>query len=156
MGWPIGCSHTCSLVCLLARLLACWSVCLIAFACWIVYLFAWSLVSGRWPLSCGSAVCLSACGLALRHFCFVCWFVFWSSLRERLSASLGLSFSCPRSCLPACFPSGLGCCVRLFGLVFLFSPVLFRSLFPSWLSLPWACLQNVMCDLCNCLGSTVV
>ena len=31
---------------------------------------------------------------------------------------------CLRSCLPACLPSGLGCCVRLAGLVFLLSAVL--------------------------------
>ena len=113
-------------------------------------------------------------------------------------------WACRRSCLPPCLPSGLGCCVRLAGLVFLLSAVLspvsvrlpglvfFLSLVlspslspiwsgmlcsPSWLvsqpslspvfcpilfsswsgvSVLWACLQNFMCDLCNCLGSTVV
>ena len=38
---------------------------------------------------------------------------------DAVSASLVLSFSSLRSCLPACLPSGLGCCVRLAGLVFL-------------------------------------
>ena len=73
---------------------------------------------------------------------------------------LGLSFSCPWSCLPACLPSGLGCCVRLLGSSP--SPACLRSfcpiLFSSWsgVSVLWACLQNFRCDLCNCLGSTVV
>ena len=40
---------------------------------------------------------------------------------EAVSAS---SFSCLRCCLPACLPSGLGCCVRLAGRVFLLSTVL--------------------------------
>ena len=69
---------------------------------------------------------------------------------------LGLSFSCLWSCPPAC----LGCCVRLLGSSP--SPACLRSfcpiLFSSWsgVSVLWACLQNFMCDLCNCLGSTVV
>ena len=105
---------------------------------------------------------------------------------DALSASLVLSFSCLRSCLPACLPSGLGCSVRLPGLVFFLSLVLSPSLSPIWsgmlcspswlvsqpslspvfcpilfsswsgVSVLWACLQNFMCDLCNCLGSTVV
>ena len=57
----------------------------------------------------------------------------------------GLSFSCLRSCLPACLPSGLGCCVRLLGLVFLLSPVLPRSLSPIWsgmLCLPSWCVSQ--------------
>ena len=33
-------------------------------------------------------------------------------------------WACLRSCFPPCLPSGLGCCVRLAGLVFLLSPVL--------------------------------
>ena len=45
-----------------------------------------------------------------------------------VSASLGLPFFYLPSCLPACLPSGLGCCVRLPGLVFLLSPVLSPSL----------------------------
>ena len=38
------------------------------------------------------------------------------------------------------------------------SPVFCPILFSSWsgVSVLWACLQNFMCDLCNCLGSTVV
>ena len=73
---------------------------------------------------------------------------------------LGLVFFCPWSCLPACLPSGLGCCVRLLGSSP--SPACLRSfcpiLFSSWsgVSVLWACLQNFMCDLRNCLGSTVV
>ena len=81
-----------------------------------------------------------------------------------------------------CLSPWLGCCVRLAGLVFFLSLVLSPSLSgmlcsPSWLvsqpslspvfcpilfsswsgvSVLWACLQNFMCDLCNCLGSTVV
>ena len=50
---------------------------------------------------------------------------------------LSLSFSCLRSCLSACLPSGLGCCVRLTGLVFLLSPVLPQMLCPP----AWACLS---------------
>ena len=149
--------------------------------------------------------CLSlVCGLVSGLVCHLGW--------DAVSASLG----CLRSCLPARLPSGLGCSVRLPGLVFLlslvFSPsfclcflsrslsfiwdavsappglVFFLSLVlspslsgmlrsPSWLvsqpslspvfcpilfsswsgvSVLWACLQNFMCDLCNCLGSTVV
>ena len=42
----------------------------------------------------------------------------------------GLVFSCLRSCLPTCLPSWLGCCVRLPGLVFLLSPVLSPNLSP--------------------------
>ena len=38
------------------------------------------------------------------------------------------------------------------------SPVFCPILFSSWSGVPvlWACHQNFMCDLCNCLGSTVV
>ena len=43
----------------------------------------------------------------------------------------GLVFSCLRSCLPTCLPSWLGCCVRP-GLVFLLSPVLSPNLSPVW------------------------
>ena len=35
-----------------------------------------------------------------------------------------LRWACLRACLRPCLPSGLGCCVRLAGLVFLLSPVL--------------------------------
>ena len=44
----------------------------------------------------------------------------------------GLVFSCLRSCLPTCLPSWLGCCVRLPDLVFLLSPVLSPNLSPVW------------------------
>ena len=56
-------------------------------------------------------------------------------------------------------PSGLGCCVCLPGLVFSLSLVLSPILFSSWFGMlcpcSGACLQNFMCGLCNCLGSTV-
>ena len=73
-------------------------------------------------------------------------------------------WACLRSCLPPCLPSGLGCCVRLAGLVFLFrsclpswlgccvrlaglSPVLSPSLSPIWSGMlcppPWSCLSLV-------------
>ena len=72
-------------------------------------------------------------------------------------------WACLRSCLPPCLPSGLGCCVRLAGLVFLLSavlspyclpswlgglsPVLSPSLFPIWSGMlcppPWSCLSLV-------------
>ena len=46
----------------------------------------------------------------------------------------------------------LGCCVRLPGLVSgLVSHLVFQLV-----SVVWACLKNFLCDLCNCLGSTVV
>ena len=80
-----------------------------------------------------------------------------------------------------CLP-WLGCCVRLPGLCFLLFPVLSPTLAgmpcpPPWFCLSlvsglvsqlashvgweavsvfWVCLQNFICDLCNCLGSTVV
>ena len=65
----------------------------------------WSgmLCPPRW--SCLSLVCGLVCGL-VSH-------LGW----DAVSASLG----CLRSCLPACLPSGLGCPVRLPGLVFLLS-----------------------------------
>ena len=62
-----------------------------------------------------------------------------------VSAPLDLSFSSLRSCLPACLPSGLECCVRPAGLVFLLSPVLSQLVFQLvWdaVSVLWACLQN--------------
>ena len=78
-------------------------------------------------------------------------------------------WACLRSCLPPCLPSGLGCCVRLAGLVFLLSAVLSPVLSailagmlcpPRWavsglvselvshlvwdaLSPPWSCLSLV-------------
>ena len=66
---------------------------------------------------------------------------------DAVSASLG----CLRSCLAACLPSGLGCSVRLPGLVFLLSLVLSPSFCLCFVSLlvfhlgccvcpPWACL----------------
>ena len=45
-------------------------------------------------------------------------------------------WACLRSCLPPCLPSGLGCCVRLAGLVFLLSAVLSPVL--SAISAGWA------------------
>ena len=104
---------------------------------------------------------------------------------DALSASLVLSFSCLWSCLPA-FVFVLSRSLSFIwdavsappGLVFFLSLVLSPMLcLPSWLvsqpslspvfcpilfsswsgvSVLWACLQNFMCDLCNCLGSTVV
>ena len=73
----------------------------------------WSgmLCPPRW--SCLSLVCGLVSGLVCRH-------LGW----DAVSASLG----CLRSCLPACLPSGLGCSVRLPGLVFLLSLVLSPSL----------------------------
>ena len=60
--------------------------------------------------------CLSlVCGLVSGLVCHLGW--------DAVSASLG----CLRSCLPACLPSGLGCSVRLPGLVFLLSLVLSPS-----------------------------
>ena len=54
-----------------------------------------------------------------------------SPLVSRLALSFTLAgvlcpprWACLRSCLPPCLPSGLGCCVRLAGLVFLLSAVL--------------------------------
>ena len=44
-----------------------------------------------------------------------------------------LRWACLRSCLPPCLPSGLGCCVRLAGLVFLCLRSCPRSCLPSWL-----------------------
>ena len=68
----------------------------------------------RWP-------CLSlVCGLVSGLVCHLGW--------DAASASLG----CLRSCLPACLPSGLGCCVRLAGLVFLLSAVLSALCPPRW------------------------
>ena len=63
---------------------------------------------------------------------------------DAVSASLVVSFSCLRPCLPACLPSGLGCCVRLAGRVFLLSTVL---------SLP-ACLPSGL-GCCVCLAGRV-
>ena len=112
---------------------------------------------------------------------------------DALSASLVLSFSCLWSCLPA-FVFVLSRSLSFIwdavsappGLVFFLSLVLSPSLSPTWsgmlcspswlvsqpslspvfcpilfsswsgVSVLWACLQNFMCDLCNCLGSTVV
>ena len=104
---------------------------------------------------------------------------------DALSASLVLSFSCLWSCLPA-FVFVLSRSLSFIwdaasapaGLVFFLSPSLSGMLCsPSWLvsqpslspvfcpilfsswsgvSVLWACLQNFMCDLCNCVGSTVV
>ena len=60
--------------------------------------------------------CLSlVCGLVSGLVCHLGW--------DAVSALLG----CLRSCLPACLPSGLGCSVRLPGLVFLLSLVLSPS-----------------------------
>ena len=60
--------------------------------------------------------CLSlVCGLVSGLVCHLGW--------DAVSASLG----CLRSCLPACLPSGLGCSVRLPGLVFLLSLALSPS-----------------------------
>ena len=101
-----------------------------------------------------------------------------------VSASLGLSavLSANLSPIWLCLSPWLGCCVRLPGLVSQFvsqfvsiwlclspcavsaslglsaAPVFCPILFSSWcgVSVLWACLQNFMCDLCNCLGSTVV
>ena len=57
--------------------------------------------------------CLSlVCGLVSGLLCHLGW--------DAVSASVGRL----RSCLPACLPSGLGCSVRLPGLVFLLSLVL--------------------------------
>ena len=68
----------------------------------------------RWP-------CLSlVCGLVSGLVCHLGW--------DAVSASLG----CLRSCLPACLPSGLGCCVRLAGIVFLLSAVLSALCPPRW------------------------
>ena len=68
-----------------------------------------------------------------------------------MSASL-VSFC---SCLPTCLPSGLGCCVRLPGLVLLLSPVLSPNLSPVlllspnlspiWAGVPWSRLSLVSC-----------
>ena len=59
----------------------------------------------------------------------------------------GLVFSCLRSCLPTCLPSWLGCCVRLPGLVFLLSPVLSPNLSPILAGMlcppPWSRLSLV-------------
>ena len=54
----------------------------------------------------------------------------WSGVLCPPLWSCHLSLSCLRSCLPACLISGLGCCVRLAGLVFLLSLVLSPSLSP--------------------------
>ncbi len=67
--------------------------------------------------------------------CLKCVRLGWGAV----SASLGLS--------PACLPSGLGCCVRLAGLVFLLSSVLSPSLSPIWSGMlcppRWSCLPLV-------------
>ena len=66
---------------------------------------------------------------------------------DAVSASPVVSFSCLRPCLPACLPSGLGCCFRLAGRVFLLSPVLSPSLSPIWSGMlcppRWSCLSLV-------------
>ena len=53
-------------------------------------------------------------------------------------------------CFLVCLPR-LEYCVRLAGLVFLVFQLVWDAV-----SVLWACLRNLMCDLCNCLGSTVV
>ena len=64
-----------------------------------------------------------------------------------VSASLVVSFSCLRSCLPACLASGLGCCVRLAGRVFLLSLVFSPSVSHIWSGMlfppRWSCLSLV-------------
>ena len=84
--------------------------------------------------------CLSlVCGLGPGLVCHLGW--------DAVSASLGRL----RSCLPACLPSGLGCSVRLPGLVFLLSLVLSPQLLSLFCLVaclssgmlclpPWACL----------------
>ena len=61
----------------------------------------------------------------------------------------------PWSCLPACLPSGLGCCVRLPGLVFLFSPVLSPA---CLLHCICSCFQHVsfLFSTCVCLFHLVL
>ena len=56
-------------------------------------------------------------------------------------------WACLRSCLPACLPSGLGCCVRLAGLVFLLSAVLSPALS--------AILAGMLCPPCWAVSGLV-
>ena len=75
--------------------------------------------------------CLSlVCGLVSGLVCHLGW--------DAVSASLGRL----RSCLPACLPSGLGCSVRLPGLVFLLSLVLSPQLLSLFCLV--ACLSSGM------------
>ena len=75
--------------------------------------------------------CLSlVCGLVPGLVCHLGW--------DAVSASLGRL----RSCLPACLPSGLGCSVRLPGLVFLLSLVLSPQLLSLFCLV--ACLSSGM------------
>ena len=70
------------------------------------------------------------CGLVSGLVCHLGW--------DAVSASLGRL----RSCLPACLPSGLGCSVRLPGLVFLLSLVLSPQLLSLFCLV--ACLSSGM------------
>ena len=67
-----------------------------------------------------------------------------------------LRWACLRSCLPPCLPSGLGCCVRLAGLVFLLSPVL-SAILAGMLCRPrWAVsglVSQLVSHLVACLSS---
>ena len=122
--------------------------------------------------------CLSlVCGLVSGLVCHLGW--------DAVSASLGCLRSCLPACLPsglgcsvrlpalvsglvsqllslfclvACLSSGMLCSPSWLVSQTSLSPVFCPILFSSWsgVSVLWACLQNFMCDLCNCLGSTVV
>ena len=73
---------------------------------------------------------------------------------DDVSAPLVLSFSWLRSCLPACPPSGLGCCVRLFG--FLLSPALPPACVPAGLRCCAASLTLFLSSLQSCLPACLL
>ena len=109
----------------------------ICFASGFVFHLGWGAVSASLGLSSVLSPNLSAIWLCLPVFpqtvycwgsqcCLKCVRLGW----DAVSASLVSSSSCLRSCLPTCLPSWLGCCVRLPGLVFLWSPVLSPNLSP--------------------------
>ena len=100
------------------------------------------------PWSCLSLVS----GLVSQLLSLFCLVACRSFIWDAASAPAGLVFflSPSLSGMP-CSPSWLVSQPSL-------SPVFCPILFSSWsgVSVLWACLQNFMCDLCNCVGSTVV